>query len=78
MSQCSVPSLKMLNTEQAEIVQRQGSWDAPRGHVHLVKKHISFSTPLLKFNCFRFGSNIKSRSRCLLKGRLQQQADQFP
>lgn len=45
MSQCSVPSLKMLNTERAEIVQCQGSWDAPRGHIHLVKKTHSFSSP---------------------------------
>lgn len=37
VSQCSVPSLQTLNTEQAETAQRQGSWDAPPEHVHLVK-----------------------------------------
>lgn len=74
MSQCSIPSLQMLNTEQAETAQRQGSWDAPPEHVHLVKT-LPFLPPPPQ-TVWQQCNKVKSR--CLLKGRSQQQAHQFP
>lgn len=44
-SRCSVLSLETLNTEQAELVQCQGNWDAPLGYAHLVKKHCFLFSP---------------------------------
>lgn len=79
-SQCSVLSLEMLNTEQAELVQCQGGWDVPLGYAHLVKRHVSFFTPHSSWSQLVLGlAAIQSQEvDVFLQGRFPQQADQFP